>query len=271
MSEIGSWSDVLSEDQIRQWPHAAAVARRFDGHLMGGTAVAVHLRHRRSVDFDIMTLRPFSGAAVERKVRRFADHVRIRDVSLNCFHAVVDGVEWDVFRALRSQEVEPDQMRVVAGGPLIDGMPVGSIPDLLATKLDVIRSRAKLRDYLDVAAIDSMTPHRIEDGIRYYCERFGYRFVPRALDESLSLLASPGSVPTDRDYEDRRAFVFEYLSRRANEASRHLALMRRRSARSANVAPASAARRCGHMMPKAGRSCVLPAGHAGHHPARKGG
>ena len=264
MPEIDKWSEVLSEDQIRQWPHAAEIAERVGGCLMGGTAVAVHLRHRRSVDFDIMTLRPFSGGSVERAVRRFARHVRIRDVSANCFHAAVDGVEWDVFRALRSQEVEPDQMKWVADGPLIDGMPVGSIPDLLATKLDVIRLRAKLRDYLDLAAIDSMTAHRIEDGIRYYCERFGYQHVPRALDESLSLLASPGSVPADRDYEDRRASVLEYLSRRAHEASRHLALMRRRSLRPLAAAPA-AVRRCGHQMPRAGRPCVLPAGHAGHH------
>ena len=32
---------------------------------MGGTAVAIHLRHRVSENLDVMTLRSFSGSAVE--------------------------------------------------------------------------------------------------------------------------------------------------------------------------------------------------------------
>ena len=71
-----------------------------------------------------------------------------------------------------------------------------------------------------------MTAHRIEDGLRYYCVRFGYHHVPRVLDESLALLGDPGSVPADHDHEDRRDGVLEYLSKRAREASMHLAQMR---------------------------------------------
>ena len=268
MAEIDQFADVLSEEQRHQWPHAARIAERLGGCLMGGTAVAMHLRHRRSDDFDIMTLTSFSGADVHRRVRRIAQDIRLRDVSLNCFHASVDGVEWDVFRVLKSQEVEPHQMRVVAEGPTIAGMRVGSVPDLLATKLDVIQYRAKLRDYIDIAAIDAMSPHRIEDGLRYYCQRFGYSHVPAVLDRSLALLGNPGSVPADRALDARREEVFAYLSRRALEAVRHLAQMRQRTLSEARAAAPKPPRRCGEMMPRAARPCVLPHGHAGHHRSR---
>ena len=196
MAEVDAWADVLSEEQRRLWPHAASVANQVGAILMGGTAVAIHLRHRRSVDFNLMTLTSFSGRAVERSVRGFARRIILRDVSRNCFHAVVDGVEWDVFRALRTEEVEPHQMTVLAPGPEIDGIRIGSIPDLLATKLDVINYRAKLRDYIDIAAIDQLTAHRLEDGIGYYCHRFGYSHVPRVLDRSLALLRRSRFRPT---------------------------------------------------------------------------
>ncbi len=265
MAEVDAWADVLSEEQRRLWPHAASVANQVGAILMGGTAVAIHLRHRRSVDFNLMTLTSFSGRAVERSVRGFARRIILRDVSRNCFHAVVDGVEWDVFRALRTEEVEPHQMTVLAPGPEIDGIRIGSIPDLLATKLDVINYRAKLRDYIDIAAIDQLTAHRLEDGIGYYCHRFGYSHVPRVLDRSLALLSDPGSVPPDREYEERREEVFGHLSRRALEVSRHLAHMRRRSlTQPAARSPAPPTRRCAKMMPRSRKPCILPPGHNGH-------
>ncbi|MXZ99877.1 MAG: hypothetical protein F4076_13670 [Acidimicrobiaceae bacterium] len=37
---------------------------------------------------------------------------------------------------------------------IVDGIAVGSVPDLMATKLDVIQHRQQGRDYIDIAALD---------------------------------------------------------------------------------------------------------------------
>ena len=137
MPEIDSYADVLDGPQRRVWTKAAEMSAGVSGVLMGGTAVAMHLRHRRSDDLDIMTLSEFSGAAVARRLSRAFRDVEVIEAAENCCAAIVDSVRIEFFRALPSGEVGPAQMRRVAEGPDICGMPIGSLPDLLATKLDV--------------------------------------------------------------------------------------------------------------------------------------
>lgn len=52
--------DVLPETQRRLWDELAAVPPEFV--LYGGTAIALPLGHRRSVDFDFFGNRPFDAA-----------------------------------------------------------------------------------------------------------------------------------------------------------------------------------------------------------------
>ena len=182
MPEIDRWAHILPEQQRAMWPHVAQIAERVGGTLMGGTAVAIHLEHRQSVDLDVMTFRKFSGRAIERLVQGFAQSVNVREAADNCYHARADGVELDIFRALPANGVDAAHMKVVQKGPVVDGMRIGSLPDLLATKLDVITVRPKFRDYMDLAAIDQRTPHTLEAGLTYYCKRFGHKNVPQHLE-----------------------------------------------------------------------------------------
>ena len=57
-------SDVLNDNMIAAWPRVAAALEGLDCALMGGTAVAMVLRHRHSHDLDFMTLDPFDSRAV---------------------------------------------------------------------------------------------------------------------------------------------------------------------------------------------------------------
>ncbi len=75
-------------------------------------------------------------------------------LSDNMFHGFVDGVKVDVFRALPTNDVASEKMRWICPGTRISGMDIGSIPDLMATKLDTIIYRAKLRNYLDLVELD---------------------------------------------------------------------------------------------------------------------
>lgn len=238
MPEIDSYADVLDSPQRRVWTKVAELSAGVSGVLMGGTAVGIHLRHRRSDDLDIMTLLEFSGAAVTTRLRRAFRDVEVIEAAENCCAAVVDSVRVEFFRALPSGEAGPARMRRIAEGPDICGMSIGSLPDLLATKLDVIRFRPKLRDYIDLAAIDKLTAHKLEDGLSYYCQRFGYTYFPDALDNAIALLARPGDLPDDPHFEQVRSEALDHLRARAFELSRHLATQRDRQASPAPPAPA---------------------------------
>ena len=197
---------------------------------MDGTAVAIHLRHRVSEDLDVMTLRSFSGSAVEERLRETVSSIEPIEVSDNMFHGFVDGVEVDVFRALPTNGVAPEKIRWICPGTTISGMEIGSIPDLMATKLDTIMYRAKLRDYLDLAELDRSGACSLEAGLGYYCRRFGYHYPPPVLERIIRLLESPGTLPADPDYEARSEASLRYLRGRAPGLWGRLAALRDQTA-----------------------------------------
>jgi hypothetical protein len=58
--------DILPPPQRSVWPQLASVPPRFV--LYGGTAIALRLGHRSSVDFDFFTSAPFSPADLLREM-----------------------------------------------------------------------------------------------------------------------------------------------------------------------------------------------------------
>ena len=226
MPPIDRWRDVLDENMRAVWPHLAAAIRGTDGRLMGGTAVAMHLRHRTSDDLDVMTLAPFPARSVANSLRSaFPDSYEESEIASNTVDVHVNAVKVQVFRAL-PQETDPEDMTWLTPGPVMDGMPVGSLPDLFATKLDVIMYRPQLRDYIDIAALDRASGHRIEDGLTFWARRFGRRIQSRAADRIVNLLEDPGHLPPDRDFGDVRGETLGYLNERAGEVRRTLGALR---------------------------------------------
>ena len=223
MVDIDHYADILREPQRRAWAKVAQIAHRRGGVLMGGTAVAVHLRHRFSDDLDIMTFRKFSGSAVAAQMGRDFANIKVSEAFDNSCRAIVDGVAVDVFRALRRSSVGPHGIRRVAKGIEVCGMPVGSLPDLLATKLEIIRFRPKLRDYIDLHAIDTLSQYRLEDGIGFYCRRFGHDILPHDFGESIRLLADAGTLPPDPEFDHLKDEVLGHLNHRAATLRQHAA------------------------------------------------
>ena len=167
----------------------------------------------------------------------------------------------------RSQDVKQLQKPTV-----IDGMRVASLPDLLATKLDVIMYRPKLRDYIDIAAIDQSGVYTIEDGLRFHAERYGMSLHSSDLHNILRLLENPGRPAPDRVFADSQEQTLEYLKKRASDARRALAALRTLPLEPGDIDPpdrpsASRARsRCGAWMPVARAYCCLPRRVVPSHP-----
>ncbi len=117
--------------------------------LYGGTAIALHLGHRQSVDFDF-----FSSATLDRRALRRSCSCLARAKTLQdepeTLTVVVeepsDPVKISFFGGIEFGRVgEPVR---TAGHP-----PIASAIDLLGTKLATITQRIEARDYVDVAAL----------------------------------------------------------------------------------------------------------------------
>ncbi len=277
--------DHLFAPELRElWPLAGLLARTVTGRLMGGTALALHLKHRASEDIDIMTFKDFSGAAMSRRMNRHISEAypdgRIygQDVltaEKNGYYAIIGDVKVDVFQAKPTEGSTAKQMRWLEKPANVDGVPVGALPDILASKLDVIMYRPKLRDYIDLAAIDQHSEYSLEDGIDFYRRKYGYMGNPNShvLRRIVSMLEDPGIVHADDRFEAQRNDVFDHLESRAHELNDYLTdtvdkeiqkISADAAAEIGDSRPqATNSKRCGKWMPIARTYCVLTPKHAG--------
>lgn len=139
--------DILPPPQRNLWPELASVPRRFV--LYGGTAIALRLGHRFSVDFDFFASAPFSPGDLLREMT-WLEHAQPAQSETNTLTVSLDRggpVKVSFFGGLRLGRVgEPERTD--------DGVLVAaSLLDLAGTKAAVIQQRAELRDYLDLAAL----------------------------------------------------------------------------------------------------------------------
>jgi hypothetical protein len=118
--------------------------------LYGGTALALRLGHRTSIDFDFFTEKRLNSAELKRRFK-FLDKSEViqdRPDTLSVLAPVTSGsVKVSFFGG-----VEIGRAGIPDRAP--DGtIEVASLLDLLATKLKVVQQRIETKDYLDVAAI----------------------------------------------------------------------------------------------------------------------
>ena len=222
MADIDAWDDVLDTRMRDAWPKAGRIASRTGGVLVGGTAIAIHLRHRRSEDIDILTPGPFDTAEIRDQLEAAAESsfvalARSRHEVL----VLLDDVRVHVFEDPQAEH-RLREPRTIQQGPTVGGMPVASLEDLLALKLDTLLWRSNLRDLLDLAAIDSLTAHRLEDGIRYYRQRFGPELDSGILDNLIFKLRFSSGGDADPLFDDARDVTVAYLKRRAHDVEEEL-------------------------------------------------
>lgn len=135
----------LPDAQRALWDELATVPSDFV--LYGGTALALRLGHRVSIDFDFFTHVPLDHAALDRtslvaNATVLQEGVDTRVVLVRRPHGEV---KFSFFGGLRFGRVaEPD----VAGG-----IRVASLLDLGGTKIKALLQRVEAKDYRDIVAL----------------------------------------------------------------------------------------------------------------------
>lgn len=135
--------DVLPPAQRAIWPRLASLP--LDAVLYGGTALALRLGHRSSVDFDLFLPRSFEPGEMAREIASIGA-LDVMQSARNTLKVRVDGVWLSLFGVELATVTPPE---VTADNAL----PVASLRDLGATKMQTIVDRAEVKDYLDIAAL----------------------------------------------------------------------------------------------------------------------
>jgi hypothetical protein len=139
--------DILPPPQLRLWHELSGLPREFV--LYGGTAVALHLGHRQSIDFDFFSNQPLDLNTSLLAIP-FLANAKVTQREPNTFSCVVDrggDVKLSFFGLPKLPRLLP---------PLIapnNGLQIASLLDLSATKVSVVQMRAEAKDYIDIDAI----------------------------------------------------------------------------------------------------------------------
>ena len=147
MKDLELRLEILPDAQRRLWTELSAVPTEFV--LYGGTALALHLGHRDSVDFDFFSNRALDLGALEADIS-FLKGARIIQREKNTLSAIVErngGVKVSFFGV-------PGLPRLAQPHVAKDnGLKIASLIDLAGTKASVLQMGAEAKDYFDIDAL----------------------------------------------------------------------------------------------------------------------
>lgn len=138
---------ILPMPQYMLFPNLKETPKHFV--LCGGTAIALRLGHRISVDFDFFSQQSFDPPLLYKQIPYLLD-AEIRDQSkdtLTCLVNKQGPVKISFFGGLPFNYIEEPE--------LIEGIDVqiASLLDLAGMKASVLQMRAAARDYIDIDAL----------------------------------------------------------------------------------------------------------------------
>ena len=168
--------EILTENQVKLLPLVKSFHRDF--YLVGGTAIALHLGHRRSIDFDLFTEKKFDNGVIRKKIRRKNLIQRIVRDQDGQFTVVALGTYMTFF----------EYPFII---PLTDEFTVVRVPDLLtlaAMKAYALGRRSKWKDYVDLYFV-MRECHGIEAIVNAAKKIFGAEFNEKLFRGQVSYFA----------------------------------------------------------------------------------
>jgi len=141
MLEANLQFNVLPRPQQLLWDELSDTPPEFI--LYGGTAIALQVGHRESIDFDFFTHQSFEPDELYESIRYLANS-EITSLDKNTLTCLVhrDGsfVQCSYFGGLNMLCIEPPIK-------LPNGIRIASLIDLLATKCATVQKRAEWKDF----------------------------------------------------------------------------------------------------------------------------
>lgn len=132
--------EAIDQRTKRVWNKIAksGIADRF--YLAGGTALAVHFGHRKSIDLDFFSQEDFSTSDLKRQLSKIGKIVLLGETD-GTLHITVDHVMVSFFRYGYSLLFPPVKF---------EGLTLADERDIAAMKLDAVSSRGSRKDFIDI-------------------------------------------------------------------------------------------------------------------------
>ncbi len=131
-------SEILTKEQRKLLPVVKNFARDFG--LVGGTAVALHLGHRRSLDFDLFSNKEFGNISIQNALKKLVKIDSVLVSRLGEYTLVIHGVKFTFFH----------YPFVIAYPQRFEGIRLPDLLTLAAMKVFALGQRAKWKDYVDL-------------------------------------------------------------------------------------------------------------------------
>jgi hypothetical protein len=167
---------ILPLAQQKLWPQLRP-APELGFVLYGGTAIALRIGHRPSVDFDFFTDQPLDKNTLHNAFPFLQQSTVLQD-TLNAFTALVPCHDTDERYIKISFFGTIDFGRIGTPDVTDDGiLQVAALDDLMATKVKVILQRVEAKDYRDIAAMIKAGVN-LAEGLAGASVMFGRNFQP---------------------------------------------------------------------------------------------
>lgn len=209
--------DILPREQRKLWPALSVIPDGFV--LYGGTALALRLGHRSSVDFDFFSSEAVDIDALFRIPFLARAEALQREPDTLTVSVIPAGtrspVKVSFFGGI-------DIGRVGSPETTDDGVArVASVLDLFGTKLKVLLQRVAARDYLDLAAI-LRTGVPLKEGLGAAATLYGGQFPPAEAVKALAYFDEGEAADVDdatRRFLSRQAAAWDFTVARIGKAA----------------------------------------------------
>ncbi len=131
--------EILTTEQEELLPFLAQFEK--DYYLVGGTAIALQVGHRLSIDFDMFTEDEVKGRSIKKKLQE--SKFEINSVGYSAydqFHCEFNKVNLTFFKHLTHVPAEIE----------FEGLRMPNLLDLAAMKAEALGERTKWKDYVDL-------------------------------------------------------------------------------------------------------------------------
>lgn len=130
-------------------------------NLVGGTALALRIGHRKSVDLDLFTREEFDLEEVKSMLVEKYDF-KVSFERQHTLKGFIGGVMIDCIRFNYPHLQAPDE---------IGGVRLESIPDIIAMKLSAIaQNGTRVKDFIDIATLS--TKYSLDEMLQFYVDKF---------------------------------------------------------------------------------------------------
>jgi nucleotidyltransferase AbiEii toxin of type IV toxin-antitoxin system len=198
----GSFSprlDILPEPQQRVWRELCEVPAAFV--LYGGTAIALHLGHRVSVDFDFFGDRLLDPTKLMLELSFLAD-ARVIQREPNTLSCVVDRGGPNQILLIWNASHPPFAASAGGAGQRLQ---VASLLDLAGMKAAVVQMRAEAKDYIDIDALLRDGRLDLATALASGLAIYGASFNPQSTLKALSYFEDGDLPELPQELRDRLA------------------------------------------------------------------